>query len=59
MNRSDCGTYNDPRENSTDVSVMSVQPLPSILVLEGDTGGFKTRLLWRGRCQRWELVWKI
>lgn len=53
------GTYDDPRENSTDVSVVSIQPLLGIHVIESDTIGFKTRLLWRGRCQRRELVWKI
>lgn len=52
-------TYDDPGENSTNVSVVSVQPLSSILILESDTTSFKARLLWGGWRQRRELVWKI
>lgn len=53
------GTHNDPGEDSADVPVMSVQPLPSILVLKRDTTGFETRLLRRGWRQRRELIWQV
>lgn len=58
-NRQEASTYNNSGENSTDVSVVSVQPFPGILILKGDTTRFKARLLRRGWGQRRELIWKI
>lgn len=44
------GTYNNPRENSADVGVVSIQPRPGVLVFKSDTTGFKSGLLWRSWC---------
>lgn len=52
-------THNDPRENSADVSVMSVQSLPSILILKADTLSLEARLLGWGWRQSWELIREI
>lgn len=52
-------THNDLGENSTDVRVMSVQPLLWVLILEANTLDFEARLFGRCRSQSGELIRKI